>query len=114
MPSNPALNFAQTVTLHFRNLSTTRVSKYVYDPGLSKVTATFQIQSDKTRQYREYTTALSNVSQATITAGGSGPQIAAAWEGVWLLHHVDIIAFVAAESVKPGSNEVFQIPEYTA
>lgn len=112
--SNPALNFAQTVTLHFKNLSTTRVSKYIYDAALLKVTVSFQVQSDKTRQYREYTTTLSNVTQATINSGGAGPQIATAWESVWLLYHTDILAFVTAESVKPSSNEVFQIPEYTA
>jgi hypothetical protein len=114
MPANPVLNFPQTVTLHFKNLSTTRVSKYVYDSVLSKVTVSFQVQSDKTRQYREYTTTLNNVTQATIDAEGAGPQIATAWEGVWLLYHDDILAFVAAESVKPSSNEVFQIPEYTS
>lgn len=112
--SNPALNFDQMVTLHFKNLSTTRLSKYIYDSTLNKVTVSFQIQSDKTRQYREYTTTLSNVTQATITSRGSGPQIAAAWESVWLLYHADILSFITAESVKPSSNEVFQVPEYTS
>ena len=105
------LAFPQTLTLHFKHLSSTRVSKYVFDEDLNKVTVTFQLQSDKTRAYREYSSAY--VATAAQILAGAPTMIQVAYENVWTLYHVDMLAFVAAEAVKPSSNELFSIPTYS-
>lgn len=103
-----SLVFPQTITLHFKHLSSIRVSKYVTNEDSDNVTVTFQLQSDKTRQYREYTTIVSAASgYANATA-----IIQKAYEDVWLLQHGDMLSFVGAEAIKPGSNEVFAVPTY--
>jgi hypothetical protein len=104
------LAFPQTITLHFKHLSSTRVSKYTFDEDLNKVSVTFQLQSDKTRAYREYSSAY--VATAGQILAGAASMIQTAYENVWSLYHADMIAFVAAEAVKPGSNELFQVPTY--
>jgi len=105
------LAFPQNVTVHFKHLSSTRVSKYAFDTDLMKVTVSFQLQSDKTRAYREYTAAFV-VTQTQVNAG-SASIVATAWDTVWGLYHADMLTFVTTEAVKPGSNEVFQVPTYT-
>ena len=104
------LAFPQNVTLHFKHLSSTRVSKYQFDTDLMKVTVSFQLQSDKTRAYREYTSSFP-VTQIEADEG-SASLVNKAWVNVWTLHHGDMLSFVSSEALKPGSNEVFQVPTY--
>jgi hypothetical protein len=111
MAKMAGLAFPQTITLHFKHLSSVRVSKYVFDEDLKKVTVTFQLQSDKTRAYREYSWAY--MATRTQIDEGAASMIKFAYENAWTLYHEDMLAFVAAEAVKPGSNELFQVPTYT-
>jgi len=106
-----SLAFPQTVTLHFKHLSSTKVSKYTFDEDLSKVSVTFQLQSDKTRAYREYSSAY--VATSSQIAAGAAAMVQTAYENVWALYHIDMLMFVSAEAVKPGSNESFAVPTYT-
>lgn len=104
------LAYPQTVTLHFKHLSSTKVSKYVVDEDQNKYTITFQVQSDKTRAYREYTSIV-NPNPALLLLGATGI-VQTAYEDVWTRYHADMLAFVSAEAVKPGSNEMFAVPTY--
>ncbi len=105
-----SLAFPQTVTVHFKHLSSTRVSKYTFDEDLSKVSVTFQVQSDKTRQYREYSESF--VASPSLIQEGAAAMVRTAYDTVWDKYHTDMLAFVAAEAVKPGSNETFAVPTY--
>jgi len=109
-PTDP-LAFLQTITLHFSHISTTRVSQYTFDPTLSMVSVTFQLQSDKTRAYKSYST--SYVATSSQIAAGASAMVLAAYEQVWTLYHDDMLAFVAAQAVLPGSNQLFDVPIYT-
>ena len=111
-PTDP-LAFLQTITLHYKYLSTTRVSSYVDNytsqtPG--QVTVTFQVQSNQTRAYKSYTTTITPTS-AQYTAG-SDTLVGLAWVNVWTLYHDDIVSFVAEQAVMPISNQSFSVPVY--
>ena len=111
LSSTDPLAFAQTVTLHYKYLSTTRVSSYVDSfSTLGQMTIAFQVQSNQTRAYSTYSTTFS-VNQTQYNQG-SDALVGMAWVNVWTLYHDDILAFVAAQAIQPGSNQSFSVPVY--
>ncbi len=106
--SSPLAAYHQNVTLHYKYLSSVRISKYVFDDALNQVTVTFQLQSNQTRAYKEYTN--SYVATSGQIIAGASAMVAQAYENVWDLYHADMLAFIDAESVKPGSNQSFDVP----
>lgn len=103
-----SLAFPQTVTLHFKHVSSVQVHKFALDEDLSKVTVTFRLQADKTHAYREYT--VSYVATLEMIARGEAAMVARAYEQAWAAHHADMLAFVNAEAVKPRWDERVNVP----
>ena len=104
------LAFPQTVTIHFKYISNVIVSGYALDPVTNQLTVTFQLQSDKTRAYKEYSNTY--IASAAQIATGTDAMIEAAYENVWATYYADMVAFIAGEVVKPYNQQVFDVPIY--
>ena len=103
-------SFPQTVTLHFKHVSTVQVHSFDLDEDLSKVSVTFRLQSDKTHKYRAYTVFF--VAPMSLIVQGEAAMVQRAYEQAWTTYHVDMLAFVNAEAVKPRLDETFDPPVY--
>lgn len=103
-------SFPQTVTLHFKHVSTVQVHEFALDEDISKVSVTFRLQSDKTHVYRAY--AVAYVAPLSLIVQGEAAMVARAYELAWTTYHADMLAFVNAEAVKPRLDENFDPPVY--